>query len=63
MSRSGTLAYVPAADTAEALGLVRRDGAFEPLGPPPNTFDRPRVSPDGRFVASDRRSFWTSKTD
>jgi serine/threonine-protein kinase len=50
-SRSGTLAYLPAADTAGGLGLVRRDGAFEPLGPPPNNFALPRVSPDGHAVA------------
>jgi len=51
VSQSGTLAYMPAADTAGALGLVGRDGAFQPLGLPPNNFDRPRVSPDGRYIA------------
>ncbi len=51
VSRSGTLAYLPAADTTGTLGLVSRDGAFQPLGPPPGDYDRPRVSPDGRSVA------------
>jgi serine/threonine-protein kinase len=51
VSRSGTLAYLPAADTAGVLGLVSRDGTFQPLGLPPSNFDRPRVSPDGRSIA------------
>jgi len=51
VSRSGTLAYVPAIDTASALGLVGRDGSFEWLGPPPNSFSLPRVSPNGQYVA------------
>ncbi len=51
VSSSGTLAYVPAAGTARALGLVSREGAFEALGPPPNNFHLPQVSPDGRTVA------------
>jgi serine/threonine-protein kinase len=51
VSRSGTLAYLPAADTAGALGMVSRDGTFQPLGLPPSNFDRPRVSPDGRSIA------------
>ena len=51
VSRSGTLAYLPAADIAGALGLVDRDGSFQPLGPPPGDYDHPRASPDGRSVA------------
>ncbi|MEQ1760599.1 MAG: protein kinase [Vicinamibacterales bacterium] len=51
VSRNGTLAYLPAADTAGALDLVGRNGAFQRLGPPPNNFARPRVSPDGRAIA------------
>jgi eukaryotic-like serine/threonine-protein kinase len=51
VSRSGTLAYLPATDTAGALGIVGRDGLFQPLGPPPGDFENPRVSPDGRSVA------------
>ena len=51
VSRSGTLAYVPDADTATALVLVDRAGASQPLGPSPQIFSFPRVSPDGRSVA------------
>jgi serine/threonine-protein kinase len=51
VSRNGSLAYVPDADTATALGLVQRNGAFEPLGPPPSNFNVPRVSPAGDAVA------------
>jgi Tol biopolymer transport system component len=51
VSSNGTLAYVPAVDTARTLGLVGRNGVFEPLGPPPSEFSRPRVSPDGNLVA------------
>jgi Tol biopolymer transport system component len=51
VSLNGTLAYLPAADTLGALGLVGRDGAFQPLGPPPGDYDHPRASPDGRSVA------------
>jgi serine/threonine-protein kinase len=50
-SSHGTLAYVPAAEDARALALVRRDGTFEPLGPPPTSFALPRASPDGHAVA------------
>ena len=48
VSRNGTLAYLPAVDTTGALGVVGRDGTFQPLGVAPGNFDRPRVSPDGR---------------
>jgi Tol biopolymer transport system component len=51
VSRSGTLAYVPDADSATALVLVDRAGTAQPLGPPPQIFSFPRVSPDGRSVA------------
>lgn len=51
VSGSGSLAYAPAADTAGVLGMVSRDGTFQPLGLPPSNFDRPRVSPDGRSIA------------
>lgn len=52
VSRGGTMAYVPAADAAtQALGIVNRDGAFRSLGPPPNRFAQPRISPDGQHVA------------
>ena len=51
ISQSGTLAYVPAVDSTLAMGVVSPNGRFELLGPPPNQFDTPRVSPDGRYVA------------
>jgi len=51
VSRTGTLAYVPATDATSRLGLVSRKGAFEPLGPPPANFGYPRVSPDGQAIA------------
>jgi hypothetical protein len=51
VSRNGTLAYLPAVDTASTLGLVSRDGAFVPLREPPGNIWRPRVSLDGRSVA------------
>ena len=50
-SPSGTLAYLPAADTAAELGLVGRDGTFEKLGLPSGNYRLPRVSPDGHAVA------------
>jgi hypothetical protein len=51
VSRNGTLAYLPAVDADSALGIVSRAGVFEGLGPPPNKFNLPRVSPDGHAVA------------
>ena len=52
VSRSGTLVYVPAAEDArQSLGIVTRNGAFQPLGPAPNLFSQPSVSPDGQHVA------------
>ena len=51
ISGNGTLAYLPAVDITGTLGLVDRDGTFQPLGLPPGNFDRPRVSPDGRSIA------------
>lgn len=51
VSRSGTLAYVPATDTTSRLGLVSRNGAFEPLGLPADNFGYPRASPDGQAIA------------
>jgi len=53
VSRTGTLAYVPAVDTTRVLGLVSRTGAFAPLGVPANRFDSVAVSPDGQSVAYD----------
>ena len=52
VSGTGTLAYVPGSETeGGTLGWVSREGTFEPVGPPPNRFDRTRVSPSGRYVA------------
>ncbi len=51
ISGNGTFAYLPAVDTAGAMGLVGPDGTFQPLALPPGNFDRPRVSPDGRSIA------------
>jgi eukaryotic-like serine/threonine-protein kinase len=51
VSSSGTLAYLPVVDVAGALGLVDRDGMFEPLRLPRLDFRRPRVSRDGHAVA------------
>ena len=50
-SVNGALAYLPAVDTTGALGLVSRDGKFEPLGQPPGYVSLPRVSADGHSVA------------
>jgi serine/threonine protein kinase/Tol biopolymer transport system component len=51
VSKGGTLAYLPAANTATELGLVGRDGSFERLDLPPGRYGWPSVSPDGRTVA------------
>ncbi len=51
IARSGTLAYVPDADTAASLVLVGRDGTSQPLGLPRQNFRLARVSPDGGSVA------------
>jgi serine/threonine-protein kinase len=57
VSASGTLAYVPG--TSTAIGLPRRtllwvdrNGREEPVGAPENAYYCPRVSPDGKKVAS-----------
>jgi serine/threonine-protein kinase len=56
VSRNGTLAYLPAVATANTLGFVGRDGAFEALGLPPGDYSLPRMSRDGRSLAFlDRR--------
>jgi eukaryotic-like serine/threonine-protein kinase len=54
VSRSGSLAYVPAGSAGDAafeLALVDRTGGAERLPLPPANYVIPRVSPDGRFVA------------
>jgi Tol biopolymer transport system component len=51
VSRNGTLAYLPAVATANTLGFVGRDGAFESLELPPGDYSMPRLSRDGRTLA------------
>jgi WD40-like Beta Propeller Repeat len=52
LSSNGTLAYVPNIDgSADALGRVSRGGAFEPFSLATAPPRRPRVSPDGRYLA------------
>jgi hypothetical protein len=68
VSRSGTLAYVPAAE-AYALVLVDADGTERVLGGPRLSYENPRFSPDGRSVvvasrqrAEDRADLWVYDT-
>jgi len=53
VSATGSLAYVPGTiQSAQGrLVWVNRNGAEQPLAAPPHSYDRPRVSPDGRHVA------------
>jgi serine/threonine-protein kinase len=51
VSSNGTLVYLPAVDTKSVLGLVSREGKWEPLSPPPDNMGLPRLSPDGNSVA------------
>jgi len=51
VSENGTLAYLAAVNATGELGLVSRDGRFQPLSLPPGNFERPRVSPDGHSIA------------
>jgi Tol biopolymer transport system component/predicted Ser/Thr protein kinase len=51
VSTNGTLVYLPAVDTSTVLGLVSRQGMFEPLGPSPDNLRQPHLSPDGNSVA------------
>ena len=55
-SNSGTLVYVPGTAPAAALPQrtlvwVDRNGKEEPLEAPPNTYEHPKISPDGKRVA------------
>jgi len=52
-SGRGTLAYIPAhvLDVRNDLVRVDRDGKAEPIGGPPDHYDGPRLSPDGRRLA------------
>ena len=49
VSRSGSLAFVPA-PTAYALVLLRENGVEEEITKPALSFENPRFSPDGRSV-------------
>ena len=55
VSETGTLAYVPGSASAAGrpldLALIDRKGTSEPLNLPPNAYQGPRFSPDGRYLA------------
>ena len=51
VSREGTLAYLPATNTARTLGFVNKEGTLTPVALPPANFSHPRVSPDGQALA------------
>src|SRR6185436_124883 len=56
LSDDGTLVYQPAtaAKAAQVLVWVDRNGHQEPLSAPAGSWIYPRISPDGKRVASDR---------
>ena len=58
MSRTGTLAWLPAGAQDQRRSLVRvaLGGAVAPLGGPAGTYQTPRLSPDGRRLAVTVRS-------
>jgi serine/threonine-protein kinase len=51
VSRSGTLAFVPAIDGRGTLGLVGQTGVFNPIGVSPDRFRSVAASPNGQQVA------------
>jgi Tol biopolymer transport system component len=51
VSDNGTVAYVPGVETTSALVQVSRSGASAVIGPAPDRFDFPRISPNGQYVA------------
>ena len=52
VSWNGTLAFVPAVDRgSKVLGWVNREGKFQAIDLPPNSFDYPRLSPGGKQLA------------
>jgi serine/threonine-protein kinase len=52
ISRTGSLAYIPAGgDVPRRLVWVTRNGARTPLPAPERDYDFPQISPDGRRVA------------
>ena len=59
VSADGSLAYIPGiagGTEARTLVWVDRQGREEPLPTPPAPYDSPRISPDGRSVAVERRN-------
>jgi Tol biopolymer transport system component/predicted Ser/Thr protein kinase len=58
VARDGTLAYLPADHTPSQIGLVSRDGTFQPVvGLPRGNYSLPRASSDGATIAYlDRQS-------
>ena len=64
-SDRGTLIYVPGSTEGDLniLALVDRSGVVEPLDVPPNSYENPRLSPDGRRLVvqttdDDDRDIW-----
>lgn len=54
VSENGSLIFVPAVDTSDPLRTlvwVDRTGREEALNAPPASYESPRISPDGQFVA------------
>jgi WD40 repeat protein len=51
VSRDGTLAFIPDANTLQTLVRVERDGRSEPLDLPANQYDKLSVSPNGQYLA------------
>lgn len=53
VSRTGTLAWLPASpeDARSLLVRVDRSGRYSPLPAPPEVYQTPRLSPDGRRLA------------
>jgi Tol biopolymer transport system component len=53
ISRTGTLAWLPASpeDARSVLVRVERNGRYSPLPAPADIYQSPRLSPDGRRVA------------
>jgi serine/threonine protein kinase/Tol biopolymer transport system component len=60
VSKNGTLVYVPASESENRqLVWVDRRGAVKPVAAPPRPYENPRLSPDGRRVATSfRRGIW-----
>jgi eukaryotic-like serine/threonine-protein kinase len=50
-SRNGILAWMGGSAARRELVFVDREGKMQPAGPPPDLYEGPRFSPDGRRVA------------